>query len=64
MQPQKRHNSMDGWISGNEAIQPMQVLNRRKKKPLKREKKLVDTCVAHSFLHLYLLIGKIKAIVC
>lgn len=39
----------------------MQVL---KKKPLKRKKKLVDTCVAHSFLHLYLLIGKIKAIDC
>lgn len=41
----------------------MQVL---KKKPLKKEtkKKLVNTCVAHSFLHLYLLIGKIKAIDC
>lgn len=39
----------------------MQVL---KKKPLKRNIKLVDTCVAHSFLHLYLLIRKIKAIDC
>lgn len=62
MQPQiKCQHSMDGCISGNEANRPMQVL---KKKPLKRKKKLVDTCVAHSFLHLYLLIGKIKAIDC
>lgn len=30
-------------------------------KPLKRKIKLADTCVAHSFLHLYLLIRKNKS---
>lgn len=50
-------------ISGNEAIQPMQVL-KKKKKATEDKQKLVDTCVAHSFLHLYLLIGKIEAIDC
>ena len=40
----------------------MQVL--KKKKATEEKQKWVDTCVAHSFLHLYLLIGKIKAIDC
>lgn len=46
----------------------MQVLKGKKNhiknetsKPLKRKIKLADTCVAHSFLHLYLLIRKNKS---
>lgn len=67
MQPQiKCQHSTDGCISGDEAVQPMQVLKTKplKKETKKKKKKLVNTCVAHSFLHLYLLIGKIKAIDC
>lgn len=43
----------------------MQVLKggEKKNKPLKRNKNLENTCVAQSFLHLYLLI-KIKAVDC
>lgn len=52
-------------INGNEAVGPMQVLKggEKKNKPLKRNKNLENTCVAQSFLHLYLLI-KIKAVDC
>lgn len=52
---------MDGCISGNEAIRAHAGV---KEKATEEKQKLVDTCVAHSFLHLYLLIGKIKAIGC
>ena len=48
-------------LVGMRQVRPMQVL---KKKATEEKQKLVDTCVAHSFLHLYLLIGKIKAIDC
>ena len=54
-------NSMDGLLVGmNEAIRPMQSV-KEKKKATEEKQKLVDTCVAHSFLHLYLLIGKNKS---
>lgn len=62
MQPQiKRQHSMDGCISGNEANSAHAGV---KEKATEEKQKLVDTCVAHSFLHLYLLIRKIKAIDC
>lgn len=66
MQPQiKCQHSTDGCVSGDEAVQPMQMLQKKPlKKETKKKKKLVNTCVAHSFLDLYLLIGKIKAIDC
>lgn len=57
----KRQQSKDGSISMNKATGPMQVL---KEKATKEKQKLVDTCVSHSLLHLYLLIRKIKAIDC
>lgn len=50
---------MYGCISGNEAISAHAGV--KEKKATEEKQKLVDTCVAHSFLHLYLLIRKNKS---
>lgn len=53
--------ALHGWVLvGMRRFKPMHVL-KEKKKATEEKQKLVDTCVAHSFLHLYLLIGKNKS---
>lgn len=59
MQPRMKHqHPMDGCISGNEANLTHADVKGGGKKATEEEQNLLGTCVAHSFLHLYLLIGK------